>query len=147
MAQCRALHKKKNKGGVNERTHQEKRPGQSGSADTSEFVRQDRIEVRVNHHEKKRITQLCIERGFETTAQYVRTQAMTPGAENPNAQRQAQYACMHQLNRMGTNINQIARHLNSGGQPDGEILLVLVKLLEHAEMLYEKANAQPAGAP
>jgi len=29
-----------------------KRPGQSGSADTSEFVRQDRIEVRVNHHEK-----------------------------------------------------------------------------------------------
>jgi len=29
-----------------------KRPGQSGSADSSEFVRQDRIEVRVNHHEK-----------------------------------------------------------------------------------------------
>jgi hypothetical protein len=48
---------------------------------------------------------------------------------------------------MGTNINHIARHLNSGGQPDGEILLVLVQLLEHAEMLYEKANAQPAGAP
>lgn len=124
-----------------------KRPGQSGSADSSEFVRQDRIEVRVNHHEKRRITQLSIERGFETTAQYVRSQAVNPGAEQPNAQRQAQYACMHQLNRMGNNINQIARHLNSGGQPDGEILLVLVKILEHAEMLYEKANAQPAGAP
>jgi len=54
---------------------------------------------------------------------------------------------MHQLNRMGNNINQIARHLNSGGQPDGEILLVLVKILEQAEMLYDKANAQPVGAP
>jgi hypothetical protein len=48
---------------------------------------------------------------------------------------------------MGTNINQIARHLNSGGQPDGEILLAMVKILEHAEMLLEKANAQPASAP
>jgi len=77
----------------------------------------------------------------------VRTQAVNPGAEHPNAQRQAQYACMHQLNRMGNNINQIARHLNSGGQPDGEILLVLVKILEQAEMLYDKANAQPVGVP
>jgi len=77
----------------------------------------------------------------------VRTQAVNPGAENPNAQRQAQYACMHQLNRMGTNINQIAHHLNAGGKPDGEILVALMNILEHAEMLYEKANAQPAGAP
>lgn len=124
-----------------------KRPGQSGGADTSEFVRQDRIEVRVNHHEKKRIAQLSIERGFDTTAQYVRAQAVNPGAESPNAQRQARYACMYQLNRMGNNINQIARHLNSGGNPDGEILAVLAKHLEHAEMLYANANANPAGVP
>lgn len=122
------------------------RPGQTGSADTSVFVRQDRIEIRVNHNEKKRIRQLGLERGYETTALYVRSQAMNPGAEHPSAQRQAQYACMYQLNRMGTNINQIAHHLNSGGHPDGEILVALMEILQHAEMLYEKANAQPAGA-
>ena len=124
-----------------------KRPGQSGNADNSEFVRQDRIEVRVNHDEKKRIAQLALEKEFETVAQYVRCQAMKPGTENPNAQRQAQYACMHQLNRMGTNINQIARHLNSGGKPDDEILKALVTIMEHAEMLCDKANTSPAGAP
>lgn len=123
-----------------------KRPGQAGSADTSKFVRQDRIEVRVNPHEKKRIGQIASAKGFDTVAQYVRCQAMDPGAENPSAHRQAQYACMHQLNRMGTNINQIARHLNSGGKPDDEILLTLVQIMEHAESLNQKANAAPAGA-
>lgn len=122
-----------------------KRPGQAGSTDTSEFVRQDRIEIRVNHHEKKRITQLALEKDFETVAQYVRCQAMKPGSESPGAQRQAQYACMYQLNRMGNNINQIARHLNSGCQPDDEILLTLVQIMEHAEKLYQQANGTPAG--
>lgn len=124
-----------------------KRPGQAGAADVSDFVRQDRIEFRVNHHEKKRIAQLAKEREFDTIAQYVRCQAMKPGAENPNAQRQAQYACMNQLNRMGSNINQIARHLNSGGSPDDQILLTLVQIMEHAEKLCETTNATKNGAP
>jgi hypothetical protein len=124
-----------------------KRPGQAGNIDTSEFVRQERIEIRVNHDEKKRITQLALEGAFETVAQYVRCQAMKPGSESPGAQRQALYACQYELNRMGNNINQIARHLNSGGQPDDEILLTLVQLTEHAEKLCQQANATPAGRP
>lgn len=124
-----------------------KRPGQSGNADSSIFVRQDQIEIRVNHHEKKRIAQLALEKGFDTVAQYVRCQAMRPGSENPGAQRQAQYACMYQLNRMGNNINQIARHLNGGSQPDDEILKTLTKLMEHAELLYQNANTASAGEP
>jgi len=52
---------------------------------------------------------------------------------------------MHQLNRLGGNVNQIARHLNSGGKPDDEILLTLVKLMEHAEELCELARATPTG--
>ena len=42
-----------------------KRPGQAGGADTSAFVRQDRIELRVNQQEKIRIAQLAKERGFD----------------------------------------------------------------------------------
>lgn len=124
-----------------------KRPGRAGNADSSLFVRQDQIEIRVNHHEKKRIAQLALEKGFETVAQYVRCQAMRPGSEHPGAQRQAQYACMYQLNRMGNNINQIARHLNSGAQPDGEILKTLAKILEHAELLNQNAHSGSAGEP
>ena len=55
-----------------------KRPGQAGGADTSAFVRQDRIELRVNQQEKIRIAQLAKERGFETVAQYVRCVAIEP---------------------------------------------------------------------
>jgi len=124
-----------------------KRPGRAGSADSSIFVRQEQIEIRVNHHEKKRIGQLALEKGFETVAQYVRCQAMKPGSENPSAQRQAQYACMYQLNRMGNNINQIAHHLNGGGKPDDEILKALTRIIEHAEMLYQKAHSTSAGEP
>lgn len=117
-----------------------KRPGQSGGADSSVYVRQDRIEIRVNHNEKKRIEQLSIERNFETTAQYVRCQAMNPGAENPNAHRQAQQACMHQLHRLGTNINQIARHLNAGGLVDSQVLFELSTIAKHAEHLVRLAD-------
>ena len=122
-----------------------KRPGQAGSADTSAFVREDRIELRVNQQEKIRIVHLAKERGFETVAQYVRCVAMKPGSESPSAQRQAQYACMHQLNRMGTNVNQIARHLNSGGQLDEEIRQTLAQIMEYAEALCKNANATPKG--
>lgn len=122
-----------------------KKAGQSGNADSSVFLRQDRIELRVNHHEKKRIKQLSMERGFETMAHYVRSQAVHPGAESPNALREAQYACMSQLNKIGTNINQIARHLNAGSKPDDAVLYTLIQIMEHTERLVEQANATPTG--
>lgn len=71
---------------------------------------------------------------------------MKPGSESPSAQRQAQYACMHQLNRTGVNVNQIARHLNSGGQLDEEIRQTLAQIMEYAEALCQNANATPKGA-
>lgn len=123
-----------------------KRPGQAGNADTSAFVREDRIELRVNQQEKIRIAHLAKERGFETVAQYVRCMAMKPGSESPSAQRQAQYDCMHQLNRLGVNVNQIARHLNSGRQLDEEIRQTLAQIMEYAEALCENANATQKGA-
>ena len=119
--------------------------GQSGSADSQPYLRDERLEIRVSPHEKKRIKQLSMERGFETMAHYVRSQAVHPGAESPNALREAQYACMSQLNKIGTNINQIARHLNTGANPDDAILYTLIQIMEHTERLVEQANATPAG--
>ena len=53
---------------------------------------------------------------------------------------------MLQLNRMGVNVNQIARHLNSGGQLDEEIRQTLAQIMEYAEALCQNANATPKGA-
>jgi hypothetical protein len=128
-----------------ERANQKKKTGPSRGR-RHQCVCQDRIELRVNQQEKIRIAQLAKERGFETVAQYVRCVAIEPGSESPSAQRQAQYACMHQLNRMGINVNQIARHLNSGGQLDEEIRQTLAEIMEYAEALCKNANATPKGA-
>jgi len=118
-----------------------KKSGQSGSTDTNIYVRQHRLEIRVSHQERKRIIQNSIDKGFDTTAQFIRCQAMNPGqAENPNALRQAQLACQFQLNKLGNNVNQIARFLNSGNKPDDEILLCLLQIQEHAESILKKAN-------
>lgn len=118
-----------------------KKSGQSGSTDTNIYVRQHRLEIRVSHQEKKLIVQNSIDKGFDTTAQFMRCQALSPGrAENPNAQRQAQLACQYQLNRLGNNVNQIARLLNSGSKVDDEILLCLLQIQEHAELLLKQAN-------
>lgn len=117
-----------------------KKAGQAGCADTHPYLREERVQIRVSAHEKKRIEQLSVERGFDTTAQYVRSQAIYPGKENPSAQRQAQLACMHQLNRLGTNVNQIAKHLNSGASPDSDMLDAVLQILAEAQLLVARAT-------
>ena len=118
-----------------------KRPGQAGGADTSAFVRQDRIELRVNQQEKIRIAQLAKERGFETVAQYVRCVAIEPGSESPSAQRQAQYACMHQLNRMGINVNHTISMTFAIGSALAAIAGVL--LCSYSPVLQPTTGAMP----
>lgn len=123
-----------------------KKAGQAGNADAHPYLRADRLEIRVSPHEKHRIVQNSIDNGFDSVAQFVREQAMHAGkAANPNAQRQALLACQYQLNRMGNNLNQIARHLNQGAKPDDEILLTLMQIQEHAAMLLNLAQTQNGG--
>lgn len=124
-----------------------KKSGQVGSADPHPYLRQDRLEIRVSPHEKQRIQQNSTRRGFDTVAQFIREQALTPGnGDNPKLQRQALMACHYQLNRMGNNLNQIARHLHQGQQPDEEILLTLQQIQEHAAQLIAEAQSRK-GSP
>jgi len=125
-----------------------KKAGQAGNADSHRYLRNERLEIRISPEEKGAILKNSRDRGFDTVAQFVRTQAIHPGrAENPNAQRQALQACHYQLNRMGNNLNQIARQLNQGAQPDDEILLVLMQIQEQAETLVRQAQAQHGRTP
>ena len=123
-----------------------KKAGQAGNADAHPYLRSDRLEIRVSPHEKRRIVQNSFDNGFDSVAQFIREQAMYPGkAESRNAQRKALLACQYQLNRIGNNLNQIARHLNQGAKPDDETLLTLMQIQEHAAMLLHVAQTQNAG--
>ena len=117
--------------------------GQSGSKDTNPFFRSLRLEIRLSPNELDRIQQNKQSGGFGNLSQFVRAQALAPkGVQSPNALRQAVLSCSYQLNKIGVNINQIARHLNQGTPADEEIRLVLMQIQEHAQELVDQAKAR-----
>ena len=117
--------------------------GQSGSKDTNPFFRSLRLEIRLSPNELDRIQQNKQSGGFGNLSQFVRAQALAPkGVQSPNALRQAVLSCSYQLNKIGVNINQIARQLNQGIPADEEIRLVLMQIQEHAQELVDQAKAR-----
>lgn len=115
--------------------------GQSGSADGHPYLRDMRLEIRVSPREKRSIEQSSLEKGFGTVAQYVRAQALAPGqAHSAVAQHKALLDCAYQFNKMGNNLNQIARHLNRGDPLSEEVRLALFQILECAEGLLNEAR-------
>lgn len=116
-----------------------KAAGQSGD-DGNRQLRTQRIEIRVSPDEWRLVNEHAKTKGYANTAQFVRQQAVSGGgAENPNGARRALLDCQYQLNRLGNNVNQIARHLHLGRSPDEEIHLVLLQILELAEKLVSDA--------
>jgi hypothetical protein len=113
--------------------------GQSGE-DGNQYVRTKRIELRVSPAEFSRIKANGREAGFNNTAQYVRERAVRSGGiDSPILTKKALLACQYELNRIGNNINQIARRLNQGASPDDEMLLVLLQIQELAEQSLKEA--------
>lgn len=115
--------------------------GQASNADPHPFLRSMRLFVRVSPVELDKIEQNRKRKGFDTVAQYVREQAIEPTqAENHKAKHKGLMACAYQLNKIGNNINQIARHLNQGTPVDEDIKLVLMVIQEHTQGLLEQAK-------
>lgn len=113
--------------------------GQSGE-DGNQYVRTKRIELRVSPAEFTRIKANGREAGFNNTAQYIRELAVRQGGiDSPLLTKKALLACQYELNRIGNNINQIARRLNQGETPDDEILLVLQQIQELAAQSIKEA--------
>lgn len=120
-----------------------KKAGQSGSADSHPFLREERLEIRVSAQEKQRIEEHRVACGFGTVAQYVRQQALTQGkARSPSEQHKALMACAYEFNKMGNNLNQIARHLNQGQPLSEEVHLTLLQIVEHAGELVKDARSR-----
>lgn len=86
--------------------------GQSGS-DGNHYLRTEKIYVQVNPNELATIRANARKNGYNTTAQYVRQQAVSAGSvDNPVSLKRHYIDCQHQLAKIGNNINQLARHAN-----------------------------------
>lgn len=122
---------------------QKVKAGQSGNSDPNLFFRSHRLEIRLSPNELNLIQQNRQSGGFGNLSQFVRAQALAPkGVQSPDVLRQAVMSCAYQLNKIGVNINQIARHLNQGTQADEEIRLVLMQIQEHAQELVAEAKTR-----
>ena len=99
--------------------------GQSGS-DGNRYLRTEKIYVQVNPNELATIRANARNNGYNTTAQYVRQQAVSAGSvDNPVALKRHYIECQHQLAKIGNNINQLARHANQTKSLDFSVLIAL----------------------
>ena len=107
--------------------------GQAGP-DGNSYLRTQRVELRVCPQEHDTLCELASKAGFHSLAQYVRESALSRGnVESPTTRHKAHTAVLYALNRIGNNLNQVARKVNQGQPLDDEILLVLLQVQELAQ--------------
>lgn len=114
--------------------------GQSG-ADDNQYVRTKTVKFLCTEEEHQQIFELAKEMGYKTVAQYVRERALAnPDNDQPKAVRNALYKCFTALNRMGNNMNQIARVLNFGIEADRATYGAMKDIKRFAYELLEEAK-------
>lgn len=113
-----------------------KKSGQVGSADGHPYLRTKRLEVHVSEQEFNLIDSNRKSAGFHTVAQFIRSQAMNKSiASNAAQQHLAFTKCAFELNKIGVNLNQIAKHLNQEHPITTAVQLLLTAIKEETEAL------------
>jgi len=106
--------------------------GQAG-ADGNQYLRTKRIEIRVCQQELNLIEKQAIANGYNNIAQYLRASGlMAKAIESPKVRQRDKTKWLYEVNRIGNNLNQVARHLNQGRPIDDEIMLYLAQIAEMA---------------
>ena len=119
--------------------------GQTGNWDTHPFFRSEKIVVRVSPEEWAQMEKNRQLHRFDKMAQYLRAQGLKPTITTSERKKfTALLGATFQLNKIGVNVNQIARHLNQGSPLDDEVRLVLAQIQEVAHELL--AQAKTGGA-
>lgn len=119
--------------------------GQSGD-DGNHFLRTERLYVQVNPNELATIKAHARKNGYNSTAQYVRQQALSVGvSDNPVTLKRHYLDCEFQLSKLGNNINQIARIANQDKALDQAILQTLKTIEQKAMLLLVDAKQKSEG--
>ncbi len=122
----------------NQRQHEKevirKRTNGQAGPDGNSYLRNQRVELRVCPQEHDTLCEMASKAGFHSLAQYVRESALSRGnLESPTTRHKAHTAVLYALNRIGNNLNQVARKVNQGHPLDDEILMVLLQVQELAQ--------------
>jgi hypothetical protein len=118
--------------------------GQAGP-DGNSFLRNKRVEIRVCQQEYEKLENHAIEAGYLNVAQYLRESGLTrKQITSPSTKQKEKNKWLYEINRIGNNVNQIARRLNQGEVLDEEMLMVLLQIQDIAnETLKEAFKPEP----
>ena len=116
-----------------------RKSGQAGSSDGHLYLRTRRLELSVSPQEFEQIDKNRKSAGFHTIAQFIRSQAMNDTKEqNTPQQHKAFLKCAFELNKIGVNLNQIAKHLNQGQPLTLSVQVLLRGIKEQTEALTQE---------
>ncbi len=122
-----------------------KKSGQAGP-DGNPYLRTRRIELRVCQQEFQKIERAAMASGYSNLAQYLRESGLTQkNIDSPSTRQKEKVRWLYEINRIGNNVNQIAKKLNQGHQPDDEILMVLLQIQEITEAVHAEARTPHDG--
>lgn len=113
--------------------------GQAGP-DGNSFLRDKRVEIRVCQQEYEKLEKHALEAGYLNVAQYLRESGLTrKQITSPSTKQKEKNQWLYEINRIGNNVNQIARHLNQGQVPDEEMLMLLLQIQDMAQDTLKEA--------
>lgn len=113
--------------------------GQAGP-DGNNFLRDKRVEIRVCQQEYEKLEKHALEAGYFNVAQYLRESGLTrKQITSPSTKQKEKNQWLYEINRIGNNVNQIARFLNQGKVPDEEMLMVLLQIQDIAQDALKEA--------
>lgn len=113
--------------------------GQAGP-DGNSFLRDKRVEIRVCQQEYEKLEKHALEAGYLNVAQYLRESGLSQKQiTSPSTKQKEKNQWLYEINRIGNNVNQIARYLNQGKVPDEEMLMVLLQIQDIAQDTLKEA--------
>lgn len=113
--------------------------GQSG-VDSNELIRNKTVKFLCSVEEHQKIKQLAEQSGQPTIAQFAREQALEEPGRQTKATLNALRKCQLELNRIGTNLNQITKFLNFDQQIDGAVYGAIKDIKKMAYQILEEAK-------
>ncbi len=113
--------------------------GQSG-VDSNELIRNKTVKFLCSIEEHQKIKQLAEQSGQQTIAQFAREQALEEPGRQTKATLNALRKCQLELNRIGTNLNQISKFLNFDQQIDGAVYGAIKDIKKMAYQILEEAK-------
>ena len=104
-------------------------------------ARAQRIYIRVTPQEKAELRRLAAVTGFGALATYMREKGLSDGI-TPTETNALHWEWLAAINRIGTEMDDIAAHLTNGREPDEEMLLLVMQLHELAQETWREAKAK-----